>query len=223
MRPGLSRFQSPETRHAEVVPLGIGQRGGRDYADRAAESDLAKTCWCVGRQTLGDIEPQMQPPLLLRWVRISDELQPEPSVVVERRVLRMRTDEWVDSGSTASVTTAAIGPEPEYSSRGSRTQNSFPSGSASTTHGTEVCPMSTRWAPRPHAHSTNAAWCFSDSDATSRCCRFFSLFSAVDGKNSRTLLSSIPTTLLLEPLTPVERPHPSNCAQKRLSCSGSKD
>jgi hypothetical protein len=47
---------------------------------------------------------------------------------------------------------------PEHQSRGLRTQNSFPSGSASTTHVCSPCPTSAGEAPNPRILDTSAAW-----------------------------------------------------------------
>lgn len=62
------------------------------------------------------------------------------------------------NGSRVSITMAATAPVSTYSSRGSSTQNSLPSGSASTVHGTAPWPMSTRRAPSANARSICKPW-----------------------------------------------------------------
>jgi hypothetical protein len=79
------------------------------------------------------------------------------------------------NGSSASTTTAATAPVAAYSGRGSSTQNSLPSGSPMTTHGTLRWPMSTREAPSDNACVTCAAWWSGAALATSRCTRFFTV------------------------------------------------
>ena len=61
------------------------------------------------------------------------------------------------------------------------TQNSLPSGSASTAHGASPWPMSTRRAPRSSRRCTSAAWSASAGGARSRCSRFLPLFASGHG------------------------------------------
>src|SRR6185437_4524976 len=79
---------------------------------------------------------------------------------------------------------AATGPVPEYTSLGSSTQNSLPSGSASTAQGTSPWPTSPGRAPRSVSRLTSSAWCCRELVARSRCTR--SLTALCSGTGTKT-------------------------------------
>ena len=83
------------------------------------------------------------------------------------------------------VAPALTGPPVAQSWPGSapRTQNSLPSGSASTAQGDAPCPTSARRAPRPISRSTSAS-CEQPAGLTSRCRRFLAALPSGTATNT---------------------------------------
>ena len=94
-------------------------------------------------------------------------------------------------GSAQSTTTSAIGPVSACRGFGSRTQNSLPSGSARTVHGTSPWPTSAGVAPSAVRRATTSAWCAADVIARSTWTRFFTVFGSEETTRSmQTALGS---------------------------------
>ena len=193
---------SPRRQHAELAALRVGQHGprtrppGRYRAGRPPprsapgprprdpRPDTApRPGECRFLTVFGSADPQ-QLQVTAPAHAVTATNRPSSTAAGPRPAAASAQNPATAAGSAQSATTAATGPVSGRPGRGSSTQNSLPSGSASTVQGTSPCPMSAGAAPRASSRSTSAAWCAADRVARSRCTRFLPVFGSGTGTNT---------------------------------------